>query len=110
MAGMYDLHRGGSSQFHWDLKAGNGERILSSELYNSKLAAETGIQSCRVNSPTDARYTRLTSKDNKPYFVLKAANGEVIGASETYSTVAARDNGIESCKQNGPTAPTQDNT
>ena len=110
MAGTYDLHRGGNNQFHWDLKAANGERILSSELYNSKQSAETGIQSCRTNSPVDARYTRLTSRDNKPYFTLKAANGEVIGSSETYSSEAARDNGIKSCKENGPTARTVDNT
>ena len=110
MAGTYDLHRGGSNQFHWDLKAGNGERILSSELYNSKQSALNGIESCRVNSPLDARYTRLTSRDGKPYFVLKAANGEVIGASETYSSEAARDNGIRSCKENGPTARTVDRT
>src|SRR5688572_28756339 len=110
MPGKYDLHRAGTNQFHWDLRAGNGERILSSELYNSKQAAETGIQSCRTNSSSDARYTRLTATDGKPYFTLKAANGEPIGASETYNSVAARENGIESCKQNGPTATKQDNT
>ena len=95
MAGTYDLHRSGATQYHWDLKGGNGERILSSELYNSKAGAENGIQSCRDNSPHDARYSRLTSKDNKPYFVLKAANGEVIGASETYNSEAARENGLK---------------
>jgi uncharacterized protein len=110
MPGTYDLHRGGSNQFHWDLKAGNGERILSSELYNSKQSAETGIQSCKTNSSQDARYTRLTSRDGKPYFTLKAANGEIIGTSETYSSDAARDNGIKSCKENGPIARTVDNT
>jgi uncharacterized protein len=110
MPGTYDLHRGGNSQFHWDLKADNGKRILSSELYNSKAGAENGIASCRVNSPFDNNYRRLTSNDNKPYFVLKAANGETIGASETYESVAARDNGIESCKANGPTARTVDRT
>lgn len=110
MPGKYDLHRAAGGKFHWDLKSPNGERILSSELYNSKQSAEVGIQSCRVNSPHDARYVRLTSTDNKPYFTLRAMNGETIGVSETYSSVAARDNGIASCKQNGPSAPTQDNT
>lgn len=110
MAAKYDLHRGGTNQFHWDLKSANGERILSSELYNSKASAENGIQSCRENSPLEQRYERLTSKDAKPYFLLKAANGLTIGASETYSSAAARDNGIAACKRDGPTARTEDNT
>jgi uncharacterized protein YegP (UPF0339 family) len=109
MAGKYRLHRSGS-QFHWDLKAGNGEPILSSERYISKQSALNGIQSCRENSPLDARYERRTGVNGQAYFVLKASNGETIGTSEMYSSIAARDNGIASCKQNGPTAPVEDNT
>lgn len=109
MAAHYRLDKSGS-QFHFVLKAGNNETILSSEMYASKSGAENGIASVKTNSSIDARYTKLTSHDNKPYFTLKAANGEVIGTSETYSSTTARDNGIESCKTNGPTAPTVDNT
>jgi len=109
MPGKYTLHRSGT-QYHWDLKGGNGEPILSSERYTSKASAETGIASCRTNSSQDARYERRTSSNGSPYFVLKAANGEIIGTSELYSSAAARDNGIASCKQNGPTAPTEDKT
>ncbi|MDN3718907.1 YegP family protein [Roseibium salinum] len=32
-------------------------------------------------------------------FNLKASNGQVIGTSETYSSAASRDNGIESVKK-----------
>lgn len=110
MPGQYTLHRGGNNQFHWDLKAPNGEPILSSELYNSKQAAETGIQSCRTNSPLEIRYTRATAKNGQPYFYLRGGNNEVIGVSETYSSAAARDNGIASCKLNGPNSPTVDKT
>jgi uncharacterized protein len=59
---------------------------------------------------TDSRYERKTSKDDKPYFVLKAANGEIIGTSEMYSSSSAAEKGIESCKANGPSAPTKDET
>lgn len=109
MPGKYRLHRSGT-QFHWDLKSGNNEPILSSERYTSKQGAENGIASCRSNSGNDARYTRLTSKAGEPYFVLKGANGEPIGTSEMYSSVTARDNGIAACKRDGPSAPTQDET
>lgn len=46
---------------------------------------------------------KKTAKDDSPYFVLTATNGQTIGKSEMYSSVAARDNGIASVKSNGPT-------
>ena len=91
MAGKYLLHPAGDAQFHWDLRGLNARKILSSELYAAKAGAETGIASCRKNSGDEVRYTRLTSKDAQPYFVLKAGNGEVIGTSQMYSSEAARD-------------------
>ncbi|MGZ5038040.1 MAG: YegP family protein [Usitatibacter sp.] len=110
MSGTYILHSAGTEQFHWDLKAGNGETILSSQVYASKQGAEVGITSCRANSATVAHFSKLSSKDDKPYFVLKAANGEVIGTSQMYSTEATRDHGIASCRENGPSATTKDTT
>jgi uncharacterized protein YegP (UPF0339 family) len=110
MTAKYQLHAAGASQFHWDLKAGNSQTILSSQMYAAKAGAETGIQSCRTNSGDEARYERLVSKATEPYFVLKAGNGEIIGTSQMYSSDSARDQGISSCKENGPTAATQDDT
>ena len=95
MAGKYKLH-GSGSKFHWDLKGGNGETILSSESYTTKQAANGGIASCKVNSSKDEQYERRTSLASQPYFVLKEGNGEPIGASEMYSSTSARDNGIKS--------------
>lgn len=94
----------------FNLKAGNGEIILTSERYTAKSGAENGIESVRENSPFDERYDRRTSSANQPYFVLKAANGQVIGKSEMYSSTAARDNGIESVKSNGSTTAVSDLT
>jgi uncharacterized protein YegP (UPF0339 family) len=105
----YDLKRSGT-QFMFNLRGENHETVLTSERYASKQGAEGGIASVRVNSPTDARYNRLTSSNGLPYFTLKGANGEVIGTSETYSSTAARDVGIEWVKRNGPGAITKDNT
>lgn len=110
MAGKYVLHPAGDAQFHWDLKGANARTILSSQLYASKASAEAGIKSCRTNSGDDARYERLTSKDSSPYFVLKAANGEVLGTSQMYSSESARDQGISSCRENGPAGTIQDTT
>ena len=109
MAGKYVLSKSGS-QFHFVLKAGNGETILNSERYVSKAGATGGIDSVRVNAPFDARYVRKNASNGRPMFNLKAANGEIIGTSETYSTESARDKGIESVKANGRGAPVDDQT
>ena len=110
MPGTYDLKKSPSGKFMFNLKAGNGQIILTSELYESKAAAENGIESVRKHSPDDGRYERRLSNKNAPYFNLKAGNGQVIGNSEMYSGAAAMENGIASVKANGPTAEVVDNT
>lgn len=47
-----------------------------------------------MNAAREERYERRTSRADDPYFVLKAANGEIIGTSAMYSSAAARDEGI----------------
>ena len=83
--------------------------VYLSEQYASKQGAENGIESVRKNSPNDEQYARKDSKSGQPYFVLKAGNGEVIGQSQMYSSVGARDAGIESVQANGPNADVRDN-
>jgi uncharacterized protein YegP (UPF0339 family) len=110
MAAKFEIKQGSTGQYCFNLKAGNGEIILSSETYQTKQGAKTGIESVKTNAPNDARYERKTASNNQPYFVLKAANGEIIGRSETYSSNSAMENGIESVKKNAPTAPVEDLT
>lgn len=50
MAGWFELSKSSDNQFRFVLKAGNGETILTSELYTSKASAEKGIASVRSNS------------------------------------------------------------
>lgn len=58
MAGWFELSKSSDSQFRFVLKAGNGETILTSELYTSKASAEKGIASVRSNSPQEERYEK----------------------------------------------------
>lgn len=104
MAGSYELKTASNGQFMFNLRAGNGQVILTSEMYKAKAGAENGIESVRKNAPDDGRYDRRESSAGDPYFVLKAGNGEVIGKSEMYKSKAAMENGIESVKTNGPDA------
>jgi uncharacterized protein YegP (UPF0339 family) len=108
MAGKFVLKKSSNGQFFFNLKAGNGEVILTSEHYTAKPAALNGIASVRENAPVEERYERKTAADQSPYFVLKAANHEIIGRSEMYSSPAAMENGIASVKANAPTANVDD--
>ena len=110
MAAKFDLKKTANDKFMFNLKAGNGEIILTSEMYESKSAAENGIDSVKENAPNDDRYERKTSKSDQPYFVLKAAHHQVIGQSEMYSSTSAMENGIESVKKNAPDARIDDQT
>ena len=93
-----------NGQFYFNLKAGNGEVILSSEMYTTKAARDNGIESVRKNAPLDQRYEKKEAKNGKFHFNLKASNGQVVGSSEMYASTAGRDNGIESVKKNAPDA------
>ena len=110
MAGKFELKKSKNDKFFFNLLAGNGQIILSSEMYETKASAVNGIESVKKNAADDARYGRLTGKDGSPYFTLKAGNSQVIGQSQMYSSETARDGGIESCKTNGPAAALSDLT
>ncbi|HEX4494158.1 MAG TPA: YegP family protein, partial [Thermoanaerobaculia bacterium] len=86
MAAKFDLKKAKDGQFRFNLKAGNGEIILTSELYTEKRGALNGIDSVRKNAPIDGHYERKENKKGEPFFNLKAANGQVIGMSESYSS------------------------
>lgn len=100
--GWFELKQSESGDFSFVLKAGNAQTILSSQMYGTLAAAQGGIASVQTNSPLEERYERRDASDGRPYFVLKAANHQVIGNSQMYGSVAARDAGIESVKANGP--------
>ena len=103
MAGWYEISQTDDGQYHFVLKAGNGEAILTSELYKAKASVQIGIESVQKNSVDNHRYERLEAKNGKPYFNLKAANHQIIGRSQVYSSEQSREKGIESVKNNGST-------
>jgi uncharacterized protein len=97
-----------STEHRYRLKARNGEIILSGEGYTTKESCQNGIESVKENAPHDNRYERKDSVNNQFYFVLKAANGEIIGVSETYTTKQARETGIAAVKKDAPVALVED--
>jgi len=108
MAAKFDLKMSKNGRFTFNLKAANGQVILTSEIYNTKAAAENGIASVQKNAAYDDRYERKVAKDGQHFFVLKAANLQVIGKSELYKAAASMEKGIASVKKNGPVAKIDD--
>lgn len=108
--GKFVITKRANGEFQFNLKAGNGQTILTSEGYTTKAACLNGIESVKTNSQDDSKFDKKESSNGKPYFNLKASNGQIIGASEMYESTAARDNGVESVKTNAPQATTDDQT
>ena len=108
MAGKFEIKAGKTGKFRFNLKASNGQVILSSEAYESRSAVSKGIQSVKKNAANDKRFERKTAKDGSAYFVMKAANGEAIGKSEMYKTAKAMENGIASVGKHAPDAAVMD--
>lgn len=102
--GKFVIGKRTNGEFQFNLKADNGQVILTSEGYTTRAACENGIDSVRKNSSDDARYDRKKSTNNKHYFNLKSSNGQIIGTSEMYESSSAMETGIASVKKNAPGA------
>ena len=99
----------------FDLKAANGQTILTSEVYESEAACNQGVASVRKNAPiakvedqtlegwevlTNPKFEIYEDKAGEYRFRLKARNGQIIGVSEGYKSKAGCLNGVESVKEN----------
>jgi len=102
--GKFVISKRTNGEHQFNLKANNGQVILTSEGYSSKAGCENGIESVRKNSQDENKFEKKTASNGKFYFNLKATNGQVIGNSQMYADESGRNNGIESVKANAPDA------
>ena len=108
-----------NSGIKFDLKATNGQVILTSEVYTTAAACRNGIASIQKNAPiagvenqtvegyekvNHPKFEMYQDKAGEYRFRLKARNGEIIGVSEGYVAKASCINGIESVQKNAPVA------
>lgn len=98
-----------NGEFQFNLVAGNGQVILSSEGYTTKAACLNGVESVKKNAAA-GRFESKTAANGKFHFNLKATNGQIIGTSQMYESEAGCANGIESVTKNAPEATTDDQT
>ncbi len=108
--GKFVITKRKNDDYQFVLKAGNGQVILASQGYKSKASCENGIESVRKNSQNEERFEKKVSSNEKPFFNLTATNGQIVGSSEMYESVSARDNGIDSVQRNAPDATIDDQT
>ena len=104
MPAKFEIRKASNGEFMFNLKASNGEVILTSELYKAKASALNGIESVKKNAGSAKRYDRRVSKDGKPYFALRAGNGQDIGRSEMYESERACEAGIKAVGRAAPGA------
>ena len=103
----------------FDLKASNGEVILTSEVYKSEKSCRNGVASVAKNAAVAAieaqtgegyepqkcpKFEIYTDKAGETRFRLKAKNGQNIGSSEGYKSMKSCRNGIASVVKNAPEA------
>ncbi len=118
--GTFEIKKSGDGQM-FNLKAGNGEVIGTSEVYNSRASLDNGIASVQKNAPeapvedqtaenvekkTCPKFEVYADKAGKFRFRLKARNGEIILASQGYASTASCLAGIESVKKNAADSKT----
>ena len=94
-----------NGEFQFNLKATNGQVILTSEGYTTKTACLNGIESVKKNAVDEKKFEVKVAKNGKPFFNLKATNGQVIGASQMYASERTMKAGIASVMKNAPEAP-----
>ena len=113
--GKFEVKTTKNGGFMFNLKAGNGEVIATSETYTTESACMNGIESVRKNSvdakledQTVAEFETVTNPKFEVYkdkagefrFRLKATNGQIIATGEGYKAMAGCKNGIASIKKN----------
>ncbi|MGI8811004.1 MAG: YegP family protein [Pyrinomonadaceae bacterium] len=108
MPGKFVVKTAKNGKVHFNLKATNGQIILTSESYETRASALKGIESVKKNAANAGRFERKMGKDGSPYFVLKASNGEPLGRSEMYKRASSMESGITSVAKNAPDSPVVD--
>jgi uncharacterized protein YegP (UPF0339 family) len=131
VTGVFEVFYDSICRFRFHLKATNGQIIAVSQSYGTKESALKGIASIQKNAtfakitdfatampePThsagivqDPVFEILCDIAGKFRFHLKAANGEIIAASQAYLSRQSVETGIASVKTNAPMAKIIDQT
>jgi uncharacterized protein len=104
MASKFEIKKLQDGEYHFHLKGGDGEIILTSQRYKEQSSAKDGVASVKKNAPLGQRYQRKEAHNGEFMFNLRAGNHQVIGTSQLYKSVESREEGIEAVKRDAPEA------
>ena len=88
--------RGG---YYFTMKSKKGTVILTSENFKHPGLAYKRARSVITNKSDDGNYQRANTSDGKWYFVFKGTDGEIIGVSELYESIAQMEKAVYEVKK-----------
>ena len=108
--GKFEITTRKNGEYQFNLKATNGQVILTSQGYATKANCLNGVESVKKNSADEKRFEKKVATNGKPFFNLMATNGQVIGTSQMYANETNMNNGIASVMNNAKDAQIVDLT
>ena len=108
--GKFEITTRKNGEYQFNLKATNGQVILTSEGYKTKASCLNGVESVKKNSQDEKRFNKKVASNGKPFFNLLATNGQIIGISQMYANETNMNNGIASVMNNAKDAKIVDLT
>lgn len=108
MSLKFEITRNEKGEFHFKLLNAEGRTLVRSEGYNAKASCTGGVESVRRNSTDDQRYDLKTASDGRPYFNLKASNGQIVGTSPMFADADARAAAVAAVKAGAGAATVDD--
>src|SRR3546814_9583645 len=98
MSGKFEISKRANGEFQFDLKAGNGQVILSSEGYSANGSCINGIESVRQNNQDNARSDRKTASKGKFFLNITTTHGHTVGRNPKSPDATTHDTGIAPVK------------
>jgi len=108
MPAKFEIRKSKTGQYTFNLLALNGKVILTGEVCTTKIDVVRHIESVKKYAANNGNYQRRASGKEVSSFVLKGANGHILGKSRMYSSIAGMEKGIASVKANAPCARVYD--
>ena len=112
MSSKYQVYRDVAGKYRFRLRASNNKIVAVSEAYENKAGCMNGVKSVQKNCSShiedktvemeklsNPKYELFTDVSSQFRFNLKAANGEIIAASEGYETKQGALNGIDAVQR-----------
>jgi uncharacterized protein YegP (UPF0339 family) len=84
-----------NEQFYFNLKAGTGQIVLSSQGYANKAGAKNGIASVQTNGNNIENFETKVASNGKHHFNLLSTNKKIIGSSQMYASKDSLNKGIQ---------------